>query len=371
MLQLVLDTVRTQGPISRPEIAKRLGVSKPTVSSMVQTLLRADLVVEDGLGPSSGGRPAILIAFNARAGFVIGMDIGGSTARAGIADLNGNVLKSVREDTDTGSEDRFVEQLRRLKARLIEGAPVPPEKVLAVAIGTPGVIDPNMQVVRHAPNLPLLEAPGLIDRLRAALGTALFLHNDVNLAALGERWRGAGRGVDDFAFVSIGSGLGFGLVMGGQLYQGCSGRAGEFGYTPVFAGAAATIEDVVAGPGIGRAHREAGGSGRPEDAFDEADAGIEPGASVIAAFLEQLGWLLAALSTLLDPSRLVLGGGIGRRCASHLAQLRDHVSKQTPFGPDIMVSHLEDDAGLIGAFAVALEESRPLLVRDAGVVRMR
>jgi predicted NBD/HSP70 family sugar kinase len=371
MAQRILELIRTQGPISRAEIARRADVSKPTVSSIVQHLVNINLLAECGLAQSAGGRRAMLLEFNAEAGFVIGMDIGGTTARAAIANLAGEILAVMRQPTMKASEAGLVAQLRELKSRLAADIDIDESKIVAAAIGTPGVIDANSRSVHYAPNLAVLEAPGFVERLEEALGIPTSLHNDVNLAALGEKWRGMGRGVSDFIFVTIGTGLGFGLILQGRLYQGSLGRAGEFSYAPFSAGAATTLEDMISGPAIARHHHGAGGSGSTEDAFNEAESGLEPGFSVINSFIERLAWMLCALSTLLDPKRVILGGGIGMRCARHLACLQDSLARQSPILPEIMISQLGNSAGLHGALATALEKSEPLLMRAMGGERVK
>jgi predicted NBD/HSP70 family sugar kinase len=286
------------------------------------------------------------------------MDIGATTARAALANLDGSVIASRKEPTDTRGTKPLLEQLVRLSRELAQSA-ADSVNLITLAIGTPGVVDPRTHQIRYAHNLPALEAPDFYQQLSAAFSVPVSLHNDVNLAALGERWQGAGRKTRDFVFVSIGTGLGFGLILGGTLYQGVSGRAGEFGYTR-YPGDDATLEALISGPGIAKHHRELGGSGLPEDAFREADARKAPGSVVIDRFLERLSWLLSALSTLLDPERIVLGGGIGVRCRPYLPTLQTLLRTHSPIVPNVLVSQLEGDAGLQGAISIALQRSRPL-----------
>ena len=355
--QEVLDVLRCEGPMSRAAIARRCQVSKPTVSSIVQTLLEAELVLEQGRDPSPNGRPGRLLAFNARAGYVIGIDVGGTTTRAVLADLQGQVVGALRVATERGPAPALVAQLGAVAHDLAARGGAT-GRVANVVICTPGVVDRARRRIAIAPNLPALETDGFLDRLDATFGVPLLLLNDVNAATLGELHRGAGAGLRDLVYLNVGTGLGLGLVIGGSLHHGVAGRAGEFGLVPYPPGLASTLEEALSGEGLRRRHLAAGGSGAPEDAFREAEAGCEPGASLVSTFLDDLAWALSAVGTLLDPERIVLGGGIGLRCVSYLAAIRDAVARNAGFDVDLAIAQLGDDAGLTGAVETALAPAR-------------
>ena len=249
--QEVLDVLRCEGPMTRAAIARRCQVSKPTVSSIVETLLAAELLVERGHDPSPSGRPGRLLAFNAAAGYVIGIDVGGTTTRAVLADLEGTHVGALRVATDRGPAVDLVAQLGALADDLAARHRAT-GRVANVVICTPGVVDPARRRIAIAPNLPALETDGFLDRLDVAIGVPLVLLNDVNAATLGELHRGAGAGLRELAYVNVGTGLGFGLVIGGSLHQGIAGRAGEFGLVPYPPGMAATLEDALSGEGLRR-----------------------------------------------------------------------------------------------------------------------
>lgn len=355
--QGVLDLLRTEGPMSRAEIARRCSVSKPTVASDVETLLHLGLVEERGRDASGTGRPGRLVAFNPAAGLVVGMDVGGTTTRAVLADLDGTVVASHRAATAAGSAEALLGQLTQIVEHF-EISRAGGSPVLQVAIGTPGVVDPVRRRVAIAPNLPALETDGFLDRLEATLGRPVTVLNDVNAATRGELEQGAGRGVDEFVYLSVGTGLGLGVVVAGVVHHGVGGRAGEFGLVPYPPGSGSNLEDALSGRAV-RAHSlAAGGDGDPETAFRQAAAGLEPGASAIERFLVDLAWALVAVVTLLDPSRVVLGGGIGLRCAPFVDRIRADVARLAGFDIDVRVAELGDDAGLTGAVATALEPAR-------------
>lgn len=362
----IFSTIRTRGPLSRAELSRVTGLSKPTVSSVVRELIEARLVLEHGQAASEGGRPPILVGFNGNAGYVMGVDVGGTTTRAVLTDLEGSVLASRREPTRGEATAALVDQLVGLADRLAAEARLERSAMVTAVIGTPGVVDPDTGALRYVPNLPVLEDPAFLHALQTRLSPTATVFNDVNLAALGEHWRGAGHGLKTFAFVSIGTGLGVGLVTGGRLQTGSHGRAGELGYLRLDPTDPRTVEDVLSGPGIARAHRLAGGSGDPHDAFDEAEAGREPGTAVVSALLPVLAWLCSAIAMTLDPEVIVLGGGIGMRLSHHLPRVRELLSDASPMTPPLVASELGDDAGLFGAVASGLSASNHLILDRIG-----
>ena len=354
--QHVVDLLQREGPMSRADIARRCGISKPTASLLVGRLLQSGLLREEGMTHEGPGRPGRLVSVDPRAGTVVALDVGGTTTRAVLCDLSGAPLANLRTATpssDAASTAQHVaDVVASLVARRPEGGPL-----VHVALGTPGVVDENERRIRFAPNLPALEAPGFLDLLRDAVAAPLTVLNDVKAATLGELRRGAGVAVDDLVYAGIGTGLGFGLVIGREVHEGIGGRAGEFGLAP-YPAFGSTLEDRVSGSAIRKRYLAAGGSGRPEDAFADAEADLEPGRAVIATFIDDLAWAVSVLASLLDPQRVVLGGGIGLRCAPYLDRVASRVTHACGFSPDLAVTELGDDAGVIGAASVALDAAR-------------
>jgi predicted NBD/HSP70 family sugar kinase len=359
--QDVLDLIRLSGPLTRALIARHCNLSKPTASVIAEGLLAAGLIREDGEAPRDRrGRPGRLLAFDPRAGYVIGMDVGGTSTRAQLADLDGTPLAEFQEPTRATDPDELIRQIATLRDRLLAEHAQAKDRLKAVAIGTPGVIDPATHRTHYAPNVPALGHPDFYARLSRAWPVPITMGNDVNFAALGEARIDRSRRIPDFVFVSIGTGLGFGIVQDGRIYHGHAGRAGELGYLPYPPGSDSTIESFVSGPGIGRRHERLGGSGLVQDAFDEADQGESPGKAAVEHFLSDLAWLLAIVSTLLDPHRIVLGGGIGVRCRPYIPHLESALWRLSPIRPVLAISQLGGRAGLVGAVSQALDDCRPI-----------
>lgn len=361
----MLSTIRSTGPLSRADISRETGLSKPTVSVVVKELLAAELVVEHGYSPSNGGRPGQLLSFNEHAGFIVAIDLGGTVVRAVLTTLEGNQLARLREPTETASPQGLINQVVGMVTRLASAAGVSTDDVMTMCIGMPGVVDDVNGSLHYVPNLPTLEGTDFLSRLRSQLHCSVEVFNDVNLAALGEYWQGAGKGLGTFAYVSIGTGLGVGLIAGGQLVSGSHGRAGELGYLRLSPTDPHTAEERLAGPAITEHHKELGGSGSPLDAFAEAAAGTGPGVQVIAELLPVLAWFCSAVALVLDPEVIILGGSIGLRLADHLEALTLHLGRTSPIVPRIAVAALGDDAGLKGAISMGIADSQRLLFERA------
>lgn len=353
--QHVLDLLHQEGPMSRADIARHCGISKPTASHVVDRLIEAKLVHEVGMTPATIGRPGRLVSIHPEAGYVVALDVGGTTTRAITLDLAGSIVARTRTATpmlDAPGTARHIAAIVDDVTRPIRDA----GPTVHVAIGTPGVEDPIHHRILYAPNLPALETPGFLTELGDALPTSFTMLNDVKAATLGELDQGAGVDASQLVYAGIGTGLGFGFVIDGNVRGGAAGRAGEFGLVPYRDGE--TLEAFVSGAAIAARHRALGGTGSPEDAFKEAREGNAPGVQIIDTFLSDLVWAATALTTTLDPEVFVLGGGIGLQCEPYLDTLHDRVQRAVGFAPTFSVTQLGDDAGLTGAGTVALDAAR-------------
>lgn len=358
--QQVVDVLQREGPLSRADIARRCNISKPTAAQLVRRLLVAGLIQEAGQTSEGLGRPGQLLRFDPLAGAVIGLDLGGTTTRGVITDLEGTTLATIRKPTPNGGAEAIARFLGELLTELATH-PAAPGKVIHVAIGTPGVVDRSARRIAIAPNVPALEEPGFLDLLEAAVQTPLTVLNDVKAATLGELRSMAESHQappSNLVYIGIGTGLGFGLVIGGSVHLGSGGRAGEFGLIPYPPGSATTLEGVLSGAAMHRMHQRVGGSGQPEDVFAEAAQQHAAGVAVLDMFLDALAWAVVSVTTLLDPERVVLGGGLGLRCGPYLERIRDSVTQQCGFVPNLAITELGDDAGLLGTVAVALDAAR-------------
>jgi predicted NBD/HSP70 family sugar kinase len=362
----VLDAIRAAAPISRAEVARRAGLSKPTVSLALQSLLEAGLVREVGVAAGTRGRSAVVYEPDARAGHVLAMDVGGRFLRAAIADLSGSVV--AREDVEIAglAAAAALEAAVALQRRLLRRAGLVPGALTAAVVGSPGVLDPASGRIWLADALSGLEGLAIEAELSERLGLPVTVENDVNLAALGEHAQGAARGVDDVLFLSVGSGLGAGLVLGGRLHRGHRGAAGEVDFVPFARAAGPSAPGAAIDPSanglIALAESLAGSQAsrlrRPFDSraiFDAARDGDELAATVVAQEARWLALYLASVAAVVDVELAVLGGGIGVNGDLLLEPAVEELRALVPYPPRLVVSSLGERAVLAGALAVGLE----------------
>jgi predicted NBD/HSP70 family sugar kinase len=364
----VLELIRSRGPLSRAQVARISGLSKPTVSLALGGLLDASLVREVGRSRGDRGPSAILYELNPSAGWVVGIDVGRNWLRAGLANIAGSIVGRRDERARVASQRSLVGQIGAIAHRLVSEAGLNWSEVTHTAIGSPGVFDPARGYVAMAPNLPGWGRHGLVEAVRDHLGPQLSFENDVNLAALAERDHGLGRNVRDFVLLSIGTGIGLGVVIDGRLYRGAHGAAGEIAYLPLGPGdpkdpahrRRGAFEEAAAAPGIVReaARLQMRGPLTAEAIFRAARRGDRIAVRALEVEATRLAVAIAAITPIVDPELVVLGGGVGSNADMMLEHIERELRQLLPFRPRVAISALGDDAVLLGALAVALEAAR-------------
>jgi len=347
----VLETIRAGAPISRAEISRRAGISKPTVSLALQSLLASGLVREAERPPDGPGYGAVYFEPVAEAALVLGLDIGARFLRGAVSDLGGTIR--ARQDVELAVADAAdaVEASARLQAALLAAAGLESERVDSVVVGVPGVVTAD-GTLRLAENVAGLEGRRFASELQAALDLPVTLENDINLAALGERWQGVARGVADFVFLSVGTGMGAGLVLGGELHRGRNGAAGEIDFALVGVGetvdpSAAQVSEL--------AHDLAGLAADPRSVFTSARRGEAGALAVVDEVARRIALHLAPIAAVADVELVVLGGGIGANGDLLLDPIGRLLGEWLPFPPRLAVSTLGEAAVLTGAVAVGLQ----------------
>lgn len=327
-------------------------------------------------GRSSGGKgpSAVLYELNPDAGRVVGIDVGRSYVRAALTDLAGAILARRDERARARSADALIHQIAELAHALAAEAGVRWAQVTFAVVGSPGVFQPARGTVALAHNLPGWGRQGLVEAIRRELGTNVAVENDVNLAALGERWKGLGKGVANFVYLHVGTGVGMGVIVDGRLYRGATGAAGEIGYLPL----AVTDPRDPANRRRGALERELGATGvvatarrmglrvrTPRGIFSAARRGDPLAARVVSLVADRIALAVAAVVPVLDPELVVLGGGIGRNGDLLLEAVEREVRALSPFAPRIEASALGEEATVLGAIAVAREAAQDLLFERA------
>ncbi len=374
----VLETIRSAAPISRAEISRRIGVSKPTVSLALRSLLAGGLVreaTEDVRQPTYG---AVYFEPVPEAAVVLGIDLGARFLRGAICDLAGRTRARRDIELDGPDTASAVASIVALRSSLIESTGLPDRTIDGMVVGVPGVVEPDGETVALAANVPEIEGASFVRELRDSVSGSVTLENDINLAALGERWSGVARGVDDFAFVSVGTGLGAGIVLRGELHRGHRGAAGEIDLVRV------GLQDDFdpAAPAVAALAEQLVEQGAPATSlmvpldtravFAAARTGDALALEIVAEEGRRIALHIAPIAAVADVGLVVLGGGIGANGALLLPVVRSLLEQWLPYPPRVEVSALGDAAVLTGALSVALDAAldnvfvnrpRPLVAR--------
>jgi predicted NBD/HSP70 family sugar kinase len=371
----VLETVMREGAISRAQLARVTGLSKPTVSLALARLEQAGLLLEVGRTAGGRGATALLYDLDPSSGHVLAIDVGRRWLRVVLADLAGRTLARRNERTRAQGAQALPRQLGTIARELVGAAGLTMADLTVATLGSPGVVPPTGDHVQLAPSLPVLQRPGVVERLRDELGgVELSIENDVNLAALAELASGHGKRNEDFVYVSVGTGVGMGLVLGGELRRGSTGTAGEIGFLPVPGGAPGTssrrrgsFESQVATDALVRSARERGLAVRTaEQVVAAARRGDPTALATIEHEGELLGLGIAAVTAVLDPGLVVLGGGLGLGAGDLLLEpVRATLRRVAPAAPEVVISALNEDAVLRGALAASLIDAQDLVFGDA------
>ncbi|MBI5828967.1 MAG: ROK family transcriptional regulator [Chloroflexi bacterium] len=367
----VLNTIKTHGPIGRAEVARRTGLSAATVTGITAELIADDLVFEKAAGDSRGGRPPILLALNPRGGFVVGLKLTETEAIAALTDLQATVIAKRTDRLAGRSPERAVNTLANAVAELVGEARIRKGKLIGVGVGVAGIVDSEHGLVRQSPYFGWQNLP-LRDLLQSRVRVPVFIDNDVNTLTLAEKWFGAGQSVDNFLTVTVGRGVGLGIVVNGQFYRGATGGAGEFGHTvidpngPVCdCGKHGCLESFVGDPGLVRMAAEAAARGElPGPVADVpsllalAQAGSPAEQAIFARAGEMLGRGVANLINIFNP-QLVLISGEGVRSGDWLfGPMREAIARHVMPGlagdAEIRTDSWGDDAWARGAASLVL-----------------
>jgi predicted NBD/HSP70 family sugar kinase len=359
----VLDAIRNAAPISRAEISRRARISKPTVSVALQSLLHAGLVREAEEARAGRSYGAVFFEPVPEAALVLGIDIGARFLRGALSDLRGTIRARQDIELDRAGAGELLDAVARMRDGLVAVSGLPADRIDSVVTGIPGVVEEETGRVRLAENAHGLEGMAVGAELERRLGLPVTVENDVNLAALGEHARGLGRGIDDFAFVSVGTGLGAGLVLAGELRRGRHGAAGELDFVRE-----ADDEDLdpcaAALPALAArlaANGDADGGATtlappydPRAIFAAARAGDPLGCAVVAEEARRIALHIVPIAAVADVALVVLGGGVGRNGDLLLEPVRTALAERLAYPPRVEVSSLGEAAVLIGALAVGL-----------------
>jgi predicted NBD/HSP70 family sugar kinase/biotin operon repressor len=371
----LLDTLRRKGSASRAELARLTGLSRSTVSTLVADLQATGLVVEHE-GPASGsrgtqqGRPPTLLTLDRSAGLVLGIDFGHETVHVAIADLSRTILaERVRALDVDNSAARALDLAVRLADEVVAAAGVDGERILGVGVGLSGPIDIAAGMIHAGKILPGWAGVRPVDELAGRLGLRVHLDNDANLGALAEVTLGAGIGARDAIYLMVSGGVGAGLILGGELYRGTGGTAGELGHVLVDesgpicrCGNRGCLEMMAGGRAILALLRSSHGD---DLTLDEVMALAEDGDSgarrAIADAGRVLGRSIAALVNAFNPELVIVGGAVSVAGDVLLDPLREAVHRYAipSAAADVRITRgvLGERAEVLGALELAARQS--------------
>lgn len=226
-VRLVLEALRSKGPASRSELAQLTGLTKSTLTSITSDLLEQNFIKEAGEGESTGGRKPTLLAFNSQFGYSIGIKVEIDRILGGLTDLDGNIISKSSVSFSEGlPPDQVITKIATVVEKLSQN-----KQVIGVGVGVSGLITDD-GVIIYTPILDW-ENVNFIKQLESRLSVPIFIENDVNTLTLAEGWFGAGKSMDNFICVTVGEGIGAGIVINGSLYRGAIGGAGEIGHMTI------------------------------------------------------------------------------------------------------------------------------------------
>lgn len=379
---LILNIIREKGPISRAEIAKLTKLTPPTVSNLVKELLQAEIIIEQRLGESSGGRKPTMLTLNSEMFHVIGLDIGSHDLKIILTTITGEIFKKMvvpipEEITNDLLLQLMVEAIRSLT----QADDIDDSKIIGIGVGMHGIVDVEKGISILAPNLNLKNIP-IKAVLEKEFNMIVKVENDARAMGLGELWFGQGAGVSSFVSINIGRGIGAGIVMNGKLYHGSHCISGEIGHMVIdlngpkcTCGNYGCLQTFASGPSIVENVKKELRLGH-DSLLERSGQDFEKitGEMVYEAALQKdplsinalnqaghyLGVGITNLIHIINPERIILGGGVLNAkefiFESILKTVRQRALTDLAKQTEIIISKFGDDATAIGAVALILVE---------------
>ncbi|GHH97788.1 ROK family transcriptional regulator [Neobacillus kokaensis] len=357
---LVLETIRNEQPISRAKVSRKLGISRSTVSSIVDELIEKKFVIELGYAESTkeGGRRAIQLGFNPSSGFGIGIEISSSRLYICLADLDGNVIYKT-----TFSPTNQLHVIREAIHKCIDLSPVSIQQIIAIGFCIPGTADSERGIV-HSPELQW-ENIEFIPYMKQHFSMPMFINNNVNCMALGEKWLGKARNMDDFIYIFIEKGIGSAIMANGELIQGKDFMAGEIGYFAFHSDI--KRQEITQLGDFGSFDKSASLLAFDRHAVnfyeiikkrEDAEANER---ELVDNFIQTLSLGIANMISLLNPEKVIIGGKMGTELGRILPAITGEVKNITPLRCTIELSSENEDIGVLGIILYSFGQVRDWL----------
>jgi glucokinase-like ROK family protein len=389
----ILDEIRQARSRSRAELVARTGLSRGVVAQRVAELIDLGLVVDDELGPSTGGRPPRQMSFRADAGHVLVADLGATSIDVAVTDLDGRILGHRDEPADIAAgPEACLQRVDELFAELTTAMRDLPGRLWGIGIGVPGPVEFRSGRPVSPPIMPGWDDYPVRERFVARYSAPVWVDNDVNVLALGEWRAGIAVGHENVIVVKIGTGIGAGIISNGRIHRGAQGSAGDVGHIQVVddtsiicrCGNVGCLEALAGGAAIGRDGEAAAREGRSErltvaldqhgrvtatDVARAASFGDPVSVALLQSAGRRVGFMLASVVNLFNPSLVVVGGGVAQSGDQLLAAIRETVYRRSlPLATRELIIHrssLGALAGVIGASSMVVEQlfSREAMAR--------
>ncbi|MBE4719138.1 ROK family transcriptional regulator [Pseudarthrobacter sp. AB1] len=366
----VLDFMRASEAVTVTEVMESTGLTRATAISVCEDLMHRgwirELENQRAFGGYQKGRPARRFELNERAGYVLGMDIGVSKATVVVSDLRGKALGRSSQpfaEADIPAEER-IDVIDRTAMMALHSVGASPDSVLAVCAGIAAPVDRNGVVLVTQHFWGLFDV-GLKSALRDRRGWTVLLENDANLAALGDRWRGAAAGVDDVVVILASERLGSGVIDGGRLLHGRGGGAGELAFLDMVEGVGDTYgiaalarrwaADALAGKAKTSLREYAAKGAEAEHVFAAAADGDAVALKILERLADRMARVIGAIATMINPELVVIGGAVANSAGVLLKPIARHLREYTVNPPRVAVSPLGDSVVTVGAVRCALD----------------
>jgi predicted NBD/HSP70 family sugar kinase len=368
-VSLIIELVRRADSISRADLARQSLLSAPTVSTIVDKLLARGILIEVSTAPSSGGRPPVLLSVDPKAGYVIGIKLRGDGLTTVVCDLAAQIVATQELHVPlVGDPVAAIHAVEIEVKRALRNAKVPRSKVLGVGIGLSGIIETSSGTCNFSHLLQWRDVE-LAEPLRRRLDMPVWVDNDVNTLAVAEKWAGDAHDARDFVTLTVGRGIGLGIVIDRSLYRGANGATGEFGHMIVEPGGSkcecgrfGCLEAMVGEDALRRRVGERHGRQLSRDELIAlVVAGDDATLEVIESAGRKLGLAVANMITLLNPEMLIICGE-GTELGSHfldpiVTAVREQTFADLGRWLEIKVQRWGDEAWAVGAATLVLRES--------------
>lgn len=360
--ELVINELKEFPKQSRADLSKRTKLSKPAVSEIVKELIEEGLVIEIGLGPSSGGKKPILLEYNSKANYVLGVLLEDDKIFITVGDMNGELVDITQLTFTPPTEGSMIVSLIENGVRkILNSQKIKIDKVLGMTVGISGIsVDPN-QKIDYSPSIDWGDI-NLKDMLSKKLDMQIIIENDVNLMTIGEYYKGSGFNIPNLVYLFIGNGIGSGIIINGQFYKGSHTAAGEIGYMFIgnesnFRQNMGIFEATYGRFGISEMLKQEYLEFKQDDSLIQVMQAHDHNLKIKEILNEVIKeWAKAAVNiiSILDPEMVILSGELAYMNEESFNLFKSIVENYVPKLPDLKITKLGSKAGLYGAVHLAL-----------------